>query len=121
MRLDRSKDVTVHVLICTSCNFSALMTVCGSFSPNKTYPFLGLVAKMSDQFLEQRNNVKFCVKIGNNANDTYAVLSGTYGGECMRKSNVSEWHKQFKESSHFEITNEGNAHHFLRYQGYRSL
>jgi len=26
-----------------------------------------------------------------------------------------------QESSHVEITNEDNAHHFLRYQGYCSL
>jgi hypothetical protein len=36
---------------------------------------LCLIAKMSDQFLEQRINIKFCVK----------------------KSSVSKWHKWFKE------------------------
>jgi hypothetical protein len=31
--------------------------------------------KMSDQFLGQQINIKFCVKLGKNANDTCAILS----------------------------------------------
>jgi hypothetical protein len=40
---------------------------------------------MSDRFLEQRNNIKFCVKLGKNASDTFAMLSEAYGGEAMKK------------------------------------
>jgi len=32
--------------------------------------FLRLFAKMSDRFLEQRMNFKFCVKLGKNSSDT---------------------------------------------------
>jgi hypothetical protein len=46
---------------------------------------------MSDRFLEHKINTKFCVKLGENANGTCAVLSKADGGEDMKKSNVSEW------------------------------
>jgi hypothetical protein len=41
--------------------------------------------------------------------------------QAVKKSSVSEWHNRFKESSHVEITDEDNAHHFLRYEGCYSL
>jgi hypothetical protein len=37
------------------------------------------------------------VKLRKNACDTCAVLSEAYGGEAMKTSSVSEWHKWFKE------------------------
>jgi hypothetical protein len=40
----------------------------------RVYLFVRLVAKMSDRFLEQEINIKFCVKLGKNASDIYAVL-----------------------------------------------
>jgi hypothetical protein len=55
--------------------------------------FISLVVKTSDRFLEQEFNIKFCVKLGNNASDTCAMLSGAYGGEAMKKPSFSEWHK----------------------------
>jgi hypothetical protein len=65
---------------------------------------------MSDRFLEQRIDIKFCVKLGKNASDTCAMLSDAYGGEAMKMSSVSESYKRFKQSSHVETTNEANAH-----------
>jgi hypothetical protein len=54
--------------------------------------FLHFVAEISDLFLEQRINMKFYVKLGNNESDTCAMLSEAYGGEAMKRSSVSEWH-----------------------------
>jgi hypothetical protein len=52
---------------------------------------------MSDRFLEQRINIKFCVKLGKNASSTCAMLSETCEGQAMRKSSVSGRQKRFKE------------------------
>jgi hypothetical protein len=77
--------------------------------------FLGLIAKMSDGFLEQRMDITFCMKLQKNASDTYAMVYEGYGGEAMKKSSVSEWYKRFKESRE-NVENENNAHYFFRYQ-----
>jgi len=56
---------------------------------------------MSDQFLEQWINIKFCVILGKNASDTCAVLSVVYWGEGEKLWKIhsdSEWQKPFKES-----------------------
>jgi hypothetical protein len=76
---------------------------------------------MSDRFLEQRMNFKFCVKLGKNSSDTCAVFSEAYGAETMKKSSGFEWNKWFKEGWRVEMTNEDNAHHLLRCQGYCSF
>jgi hypothetical protein len=86
MQYDRSKDMSVHVLTCTSYDFVALMpVVCKLCGSDKMHVFLRLVTKMSDRFLEQRMNTKFCVKLGKNANETCVMLSEAHGGEDMRK------------------------------------
>jgi hypothetical protein len=53
------------------------------------------------------------VKLGKNAIDTCVILSKAYGGEAVKKLIALEWQKRSKVSSHVEITNESNAHHFL--------
>jgi hypothetical protein len=68
---------------------------------------------MSDRFLEQRINIKFCVKLGSNASDICAMLCEGYGGEAMKKSHVFEWHKRVKEGRKNMKDDEDNAHHFL--------
>jgi hypothetical protein len=52
---------------------------------------------MSDLFLEQRINIKFCVKLGDNASDICVMLSQAYRGEAMNKSSAFGWHKRLKE------------------------
>jgi hypothetical protein len=90
--------------------------LCGSCGADKTFVFLRLVVKMSDRFLEQRIDIKFCVQLGKNASGICEMLSEAYGGEAMKMSRVFEWHERFKESSHVEIADEDKVHHFLRYQ-----
>jgi hypothetical protein len=52
---------------------------------------------MSDKNLEQQIYLKFCVKIGTSASESLAVLTVAYGDYIMKKLNVFEWQRQFKE------------------------
>jgi hypothetical protein len=110
-RIYRSKDMSVHVSTCIAYNFNVSATEVVALIRRV---FLSLVGKMSVRFLEQRINIKFCVKLGKNASDTCAMLSEAYGGEAMKMPNVLEWHKRFTKCLHIEITNENHANHFLR-------
>ena len=47
--------------------------------------------------LEQRINIKFCVKIGKSASETLALLTVAYGEYAMKESTVFEWQRWFKE------------------------
>jgi hypothetical protein len=62
----------------------------GSCGAHKTCVFR-LVAKISDQFSEQRINIKFCVKLGKNPSDTCEMLSEVCGGNFKKvKCNGSQ-------------------------------
>jgi len=52
---------------------------------------------MSDKNLEQRINIKFCVKIDKSASERLALLTVAYDEYAMKKSSVFEWHRRFKE------------------------
>jgi hypothetical protein len=52
---------------------------------------------MSDRFLEQRINIKFCINSGENAKDICTKLCDAYGGASVKKSSVFGWHKWFKK------------------------
>ena len=47
--------------------------------------------------VEQRVNVKFCVKLGKSATETYDMLKNVYGDECLSRTQVFEWFKRFKK------------------------
>ena len=61
---------------------------------SSTCPSYMVSGKMSDKNLEQRINIKFCVKIGKSANETLALLTVAYGEHAMKKSSVFEWHRR---------------------------
>ena len=42
-------------------------------------------------------NVKFCVKLGKSATETYDMLKKVYGEQCLSHTQVFEWFKRFKE------------------------
>lgn len=52
---------------------------------------------MHDKRLEQRINIKFCVKLGKSASETLQLLREAYGAAAMKKTSVFEWHKRFKK------------------------
>ena len=46
---------------------------------------------------EQLVNVKFCVKLGKSAPETYDLLNKVYGESVLSRTQVLEWFKRFKE------------------------
>jgi len=57
---------------------------------NSTCPWYTVGEKISDKNLEQQINIKFCVKIGKGASETYALLTVAYGEYAMNKLNGFE-------------------------------
>jgi len=47
--------------------------------------------------VDQCINVKFCVKLGKSATETYDLLKKVYGDECLSGTQVFNWFKRFKE------------------------
>ena len=64
---------------------------------SSTCPWQTVSGKMSDKNLEQRINIKFCVKFGKSASETLALVTVAYGEYAMKKLSVFEWHRRFKE------------------------
>jgi len=52
---------------------------------------------MSELELEQRTNIKFHVKLGNNGNEIREMLVQVYGANAMKKTTVYRWVKRFSE------------------------
>jgi hypothetical protein len=71
--------MSVHVSTCTVTISTHYHQLYGSCGTDKTSVFLCFVAKMCYPFLERQINIKFCVKLGKNASDTFAILSDAYG------------------------------------------
>ena len=47
--------------------------------------------------LEERYAIKFCLKLGKKATETYGMLQTARPPSCMNRASVFEWHKRFKE------------------------
>jgi reverse gyrase len=52
---------------------------------------------VSEKNLEQRINIKFCLKIGKSVSGTLVLLTVAYGEYSIKKSSVFEWHRRLKE------------------------
>ena len=48
--------------------------------------------------LEERYAIKFCLKLGKNATETYGMLQTAFRPSWMNRASVFEWHKRFKEA-----------------------
>ncbi|PSN41271.1 hypothetical protein C0J52_14334 [Blattella germanica] len=46
--------------------------------------------------LEQRANIKICVKLQKSATKTYEMLKESYGNEAMSRTRCFELHSRFK-------------------------
>ena len=49
-----------------------------------------------DSLKEQRIVVKFCVKLGKYATETFAMLNTAYGDVSMKRTACFKWHERFK-------------------------
>ena len=56
--------------------------------------FLFSVGIMLSVNAEQPVNVKFCVKLGKSATETYDLLKKVYGDECLSRTQVFVWFKR---------------------------
>lgn len=57
-------------------------------------PFPLLFTMQDDQ--EQRVAIKFCVKLGKSATETFEMLKTAYREGALSRSRSFEWHKRFK-------------------------
>jgi hypothetical protein len=47
--------------------------------------------------MEQKVDIKFCVKLGTTPTETYEMLQTVYGDEALSRSSVFEWFKLFED------------------------
>jgi len=80
--------------------------------------FVFLVARVSDRFLEQRIDIKCCVKLALEMKQgAFSMILKAHDNICNGNSDIPT----SQESSLVEMTSEDNAYDFLRYQVYLSL
>jgi len=47
--------------------------------------------------IEQRYDIKFCVKLNKSATETFVSLTESYGDVTLARTMVFKWHKVFKD------------------------
>jgi [histone H3]-lysine36 N-dimethyltransferase SETMAR len=47
--------------------------------------------------VQQRVNVKFCLKLGKTATECHETLKTVYGSDCLSRTQIFEWYKRFKD------------------------
>ena len=113
---------TEHVLTChsvTRLSSIALLSTSGRVFKYRCVSILG--RKISD-CKSERANIMFLVKLKKSAMESFQLLTGAYGEDCMSRARVSEWNKRRSEGREtlkdesFEV--QGNVDCFLRYPGY---
>ena len=64
----------------------------------------GWIKKMQsrrEDILEERYAIKFCIKLGKNATETYRMLRTAFRPSRMKRASVFDWHKRFKEGREY--------------------
>ena len=56
------------------------------------------ISKVKSDTLEERDAIKLCFKLGNNATETYGMLQTAFRPSWMNRASVLAWHKRLKES-----------------------
>ncbi|XP_054715265.1 protein GVQW3-like [Uloborus diversus] len=50
-----------------------------------------------ERTIEQRLNIKFCVKLKKTPTETLQIINEVYGEEALSRTQVFQWHKNFRE------------------------
>src|SRR5215469_15916158 len=58
-------------------------------------PVAIFAVRRMDVRIEQRVNIKFCVKLGKTATETLQLLRDAYGDEALSRARVFGWHRRF--------------------------
>jgi hypothetical protein len=59
--------------------------------------FYNLVTFAMQENIEQRNAIKFCVKLNKSATEKFVSLTEAYRDATLSRSMVFKWHKVFKD------------------------
>ncbi|XP_076320188.1 protein GVQW3-like [Tachypleus tridentatus] len=73
------------------------LRLCISYVVLSEVQFFRLADFRLNDLKEQRLAVKFCVKLGKSATETFAMLNMAYGDVAMKRTACFKWHERFKD------------------------